>query len=79
MNDSSWLLADIQRATHERPLYPKAEIGEATRRIASLLAHRPFQRRIGQQTGRVAMRSATRSLDRLRYLNVLPFSANWRC
>jgi len=66
MNDSSWLLADIQRATHERPLYPKAEIGEATRRIASLLAQRPLQRRSGQQTGKIVMRSATRSLDRPR-------------
>ncbi len=47
--------------------------------ITRLVAQRPFNRKIGQQTGEIAMQCANQDLNRLRQPNVLPFSTSWRC
>ncbi len=47
--------------------------------VTRLAAHRPFHREIGQQTEEIAAHNVNQDLNRLRQLNVLPFSASWRC
>jgi hypothetical protein len=47
--------------------------------MTRLLAQRPFNREIGQQTEEIAMQNANQDLSRLQDPNLLPFAASRRC
>ena len=47
--------------------------------MTRLAAHRPFGRKVGEQTEKFAMRSTHQKVNHLRQPHVLPFSASERC